>query len=126
MEKKLEINLSPNVELYVYKGVVTRVVDADTVDAELDLGFGITMAQRFRINDYDAPETFRPRNEAEKIHGKEATERANELLMGKTLYFKSSKVPGIYGRYGATIWLEDGKDYAEIMISEGFSKKENY
>lgn len=126
MEKKLEINLSPNVELYVYKGVVKRVVDADTFDIELDLGFGITMAQRFRINDYDAPETWKPRNEVEKAHGEEASARAEELLLGKTIYLKSSKVPGIYGRFGATIWLENGKDFAEVMISEGFSKKENY
>jgi endonuclease YncB( thermonuclease family) len=125
-EKKLEINLSPNVELYIYKCKVIRVVDADTVDAELDLGFGIKMTQRFRINDYDAPETWKPRNEAEKIHGHEATERATELLMGKELYLKSSKVPGIYGRYGGTIWLEDGRDFKEVMISEGYAKKENY
>jgi len=114
------------INLYVYKGRVTRVVDADTVDAELDLGFGITMSQRFRLNDYDAPETWRPRNEAERDHGKEATERAKELLLEKALLFKSTKIPGIYGRYGATIWLEDGRDFVQAMISEGFSKKENY
>lgn len=125
-EKTLEINLSPNVELYVYKCKIINVVDADTVDAELDLGFGIKMTQRFRINDYDAPETWRPKSEAERIHGHEATTRAIQLLMGKDLYLKSSKVPGIYGRYGGTIWLEDGRDFKDVMISEGFSKKENY
>ena len=114
------------IDLYQYKGKIDRVVDADTVDASLDLGFGITMTQRFRINDYDAPETWKPRNEAEKAHGKEATARAIELLVGKEVLFQSSKVPGIYGRYGATIWLEDGQNYAEVMISEGFSKKETY
>ena len=128
MEKqgKLTLHLSENIELYIYKGKVLRVVDADTVDAELDLGFGIKMTQRFRINDYDAPETWKPRNEAEKVHGQEATDRAIVLLMGKDLYFKSSKVPGIYGRYGSTIWLDDGRDYAEVMISEGFSKRDEY
>jgi len=114
------------IELYQYKGKILRIVDADTVDAELDLGFGITMTQRFRINDYDAPETWKPRNEKEKEHGSAATKRATELLVGKEILFKSSKVPGIYGRYGATIWLEDGRDFAEVMISEGFSKKKSY
>ncbi len=112
--------------LYQYKGKVSRVVDGDTVDAELDLGFGIKMNQRFRIADYDAPETWRPRNEAELQHGKEATKRAMELLMNKDLLFRSSKIPGIYGRYGATIWLEDGKDFGQVMIQEGFSKREEY
>lgn len=112
--------------LYQYKGKVIRVVDADTVDAELELGFGITMTQRFRIENYDAPETWRPRNDLEAKHGEQATARAVELLMDKELLFRSSKIPGIYGRYGATIWLEDGHDFAEVMISEGFSKQEEY
>jgi len=112
--------------LYQYKGKVTRVVDADTVDAELDLGFGIKMNQRFRIADYDAPETWRPRNELEAEHGGRATKRAAELLLNKDLLFRSSKIPGIYGRYGATIWLEDGSDFAKVMISEGFEKNEEY
>jgi len=114
------------IELYQYKGKVVRVVDADTVDAAVDMGFGIVMHQRFRINDWDAPETFRPRNEAEKKHGTEATERAIELLMDKEILLKSTKVAGIYGRFGATIWLEDGRDYAEVMINEGFTKKKDY
>ena len=114
------------INLYVYKGRVTRVVDADTVDATLDLGFGIEMSQRFRLNDYDAPETWRTRNEAEKEHGKAATARAEELLLEKNLLFKSTKIPGIYGRYGCTIWLEDGRDFTQVMISEGFEKKESY
>ena len=123
---KLTIALKEDIELYIYKGKVIRVVDADTVDAELDLGFGITMTQRFRINDYDAPETWRPKTEAEKQHGQEATARAKELLEDQELFFKSSKIPGIYGRYGATIWLPDGQDYTDVMISEGFEKRDNY
>jgi len=111
---------------YKYNGRVTRVVDADTVDAELDLGFGITMKQRFRIDEYDAPETWRPRNEAEKKHGEEATTRAIQLLAEEDLVFITSKTIGIYGRYGAQIRLKDGKDYGNTMIAEGFSKKETY
>lgn len=113
-------------KLYVYKGKVLRVVDADTVDAEVDLGFGIKVTQRFRIDGFDAPETWRPRNEAEEKHGLKATERAKELLLDKNLLFESSKIPGIYGRYGATIWLEDGREFAVVMIEEGFQKQENY
>ncbi len=115
-----------NIELYQYKAKVIRVVDADTIDAAVDMGFGITMTQRFRVNDYDAPETFRPRNEAEKIHGKRATVRAIELLMGDDILLKSTKVAGIYGRFGADIWLKNGENFIEIMINEGFSKKKNY
>jgi len=113
-------------ELFTYRGVVKRVVDGDTVDAQLDLGFGILMNQRFRIMDLDTPETWRPKSIAEKEHGTAATERANELLIGHLLIFKSTKVPQIYGRYGAHITLPDDRDFATVMIEEGFSKKESY
>ena len=129
LSKKEDLDNLPeyqHIELYQYKAKVIRVVDADTIDAAVDMGFGIIMHQRFRIDDWDAPETFRPRNEAEKAHGKAATERAIELLMDKDILLKSTKVAGIYGRFGATIWLEDGSNYSEVMISEGFTKKKNY
>jgi len=113
-------------ELYKYKGKIIRVIDGDTMDISVDLGFGITIEQRFRINDFDAPETWRPRNEAEKKHGEQATNRAKELLTGNFIYMESSKVPGIYGRYSTSIWLDDGRNFAEVMISEGFQKKEAY
>lgn len=115
---------------YQYTGTVTRVVDADTVDAVVDLGFGLKMSQRFRIEgddeDYDAPETYGVKSLLEKEHGLAATARAKELLLDKELKFITSKTAGIYGRYGAMIILEDGSDYASVMISEGFVKKESY
>lgn len=129
MAKKEDVRDLPeyrNIELYQYKAKVIRVVDADTIDALVDIGFGLTMNQRFRINNYDAPETWRPKNEAERKHGKEATLRAIELLMGKDILIKSTKVAGIYGRFGADIWLEDGQNFTEVMINEGYSKKKNY
>jgi endonuclease YncB( thermonuclease family) len=112
--------------MYEYKGIVKRVVDGDTVDAEIDVGFGIKISQRFRIDNYDAPETWRPRNEAEFEHGKKATKRAVELLWGRKLIFRTTKHVGIYGRYGATIILEDGQNFSEVMINEGYQKKEEY
>lgn len=113
-------------EFYRYKGYVKRVVDGDTVDAVLDLGFGMTTTQRLRIDAFDAPESWRPKSEAEKIHGEAAKARAIELLMGKELIFHTSKDIGVYGRYGASIILPDGTKFKDIMIREGFQKKETY
>ena len=123
MADKLEYKIESD---YRYKGRVLRVVDADTVDAKLDVGFCITITQRFRIDAFDAPETWRPRNEAEAEHGERATKRAVELLMDKDLIFCTSKTAGIYGRYGAQIFLPDGRDYANLMIYEGFEKRPEY
>jgi endonuclease YncB( thermonuclease family) len=123
MTDKLEYKIEG---AYKYKGRVLRVVDADTVDAVLDLGFCLTVEQRFRIDGFDAPETWRPRNEAEAAHGERATKRAVELLMNYDLIFCTSKTAGIYGRYGAQIFLPDGRDYANLMIYEGFEKRPEY
>ena len=123
MEKKLEYNLDP---FYKYKGRIIRVVDADTMDVYLDMGFNMFTNQRLRIDDFDAPETWRPRNEAEKEHGTAATTRAKELLEGQELIFITSKAVGIYGRFGASITLPDGRNFGEVMINEGFEKKEDY
>ncbi len=121
--KKTYYDLNP---FYKYKGRVHRVVDADTVDAYLDMGFNIFTKQRLRIDAFDAPETWRPRNEAENVHGKAATARAKELLEGFELVFTTSKASGIYGRFGASITLPGGRSFADVMISEGFEKKGSY
>ncbi len=123
VNKKLKYKLDP---FYKYKGRIHRVVDADTVDAYLDMGFNIFTEQRLRIDGFDAPETWRPRNELEEVHGKAATARAKELLEGFELIFTTSKSVGIYGRFGASITLPGGRSFSEVMISEGFEKKESY
>lgn len=123
VEKKYEYKLNP---FYRYQGHVNRVIDGDTVDATLDLGFGMSTKQRLRIDDFDAPESWRPRNEAEKIHGNEAKARAKELLEGKDAIFTTSKAVGIYGRFGASITLSDGRLFKDVMISEGLAKKDEY
>ena len=112
--------------MYEYKAKIIRVVDADTVQAEVDLGFRLTATFRFRIMDYDAPETWRPRNELEQEHGAKATNRAIELLLNKTITLLTKKDPGVYGRWAAKIILDDGSDFATTMISEGFEKNASY
>lgn len=115
--------------MYEYKGTITRVVDGDTVDATLDLGFGIKFSLRVRIDDYDAPETWRPSCDEELQHGLQATKRAKELLEGKEAIIRTTKL-GIYGRYGASIFVSapgrDEANFANIMISEGFAKRKSY
>lgn len=123
VDTKLEYKLDP---MFVFRGVVTRVVDGDTVDVILDLGFGMSTKQRLRIDDFDAPESWRPKSEAERVHGEAAKKRAKELLEGKEAIFNTSKAVGIYGRYGASITLTNGTKFKDIMIREGFQKRERY
>jgi micrococcal nuclease len=110
--------------MYEYDANIIRVVDADTVDAVVDLGFYVNVTWRFRIRNYDAPETWRPTNEQEAEHGRRATEFAKKLLVDRVVI--RSYGLGIYARFSADIILPDGRDFATVMKEKGFSKLENY
>lgn len=112
--------------MYTYDALITRVVDGDTVDAEVDLGFSLTYKARFRIKDLDTPETWRPKSEEEREHGKAATAYATELLLDKNIILKTEPDVGIYGRYMASIILGNGDNFADVMIDGGFQKKSVY
>lgn len=71
--------------MYNYKAIILRIVDGDTVDAQVDVGFSIFINHRFRIHNFDAPESYRPKTLAEKEHGEVAKLKAMELLEGKLL-----------------------------------------
>jgi len=111
--------------MYEYKCKVLRVVDGDTFIGQVDLGFNMTTQQRFRVDGIDTPETYRPKTESERAHGKEATARAIELLDSKTISIRTNKT-GKYNRWIATVILNDGSDYSTVMINEGFEKRDNY
>ena len=112
--------------IYIFKAIITNVVDGDTVDAKIDCGFDIVITKRLRILDLDTPETWRPSCEKEYNHGLKAKDKAIKLLEGKELYIQTGKDRGVYGRYLANIQLEDGNDYAQYMKDNGFEKLEKY
>ncbi len=110
---------------YTYKALVTRVVDGDTFDARVDLGFTVSVDVRFRLADIDTPESYRPSSEEERIHGEAATHFVKTLIEGKEITINSAKT-GKYGRWVASVTLPDGRNLTELLIKEGFEKKESY
>ena len=113
-------------EKYIYRGKLERVVDGDTIDALIDVGFDIWIKKRIRYCGIDTWES-RTRDLAEKAKGLEAKARNKELLMevsSKSGYFRMrSYGVGKYGRVLAEIFIEDseGKQHNinETLISEG-------
>ena len=113
-------------EKYIYRGKLERVVDGDTIDALIDVGFDIWIKKRIRYSGIDTWES-RTRNLAEKAKGLEAKARNKELLLevsSKSGYFRlKSHGVGKYGRVLGEIFIEDteGKQYNinETLISEG-------
>ena len=77
--------------MYEYKCKVIRVVDGDTVDVNIDLGFGVWLhKERVRIQGIDTPES-RTRDLAEKKLGLAAKERNKELLEKDGVYTRLYK-----------------------------------
>lgn len=114
--------------MFEYEAEVTRVVDGDTYDVNVDLGFNIKMSMRVRMKDVDTPETWRPRNLEENVHGEQATafvlktfEEANNKITIRTYKAGAS----IYGRYEADV-IVNGQDLGELLVANGFEKKESY
>ena len=113
-------------EKYIYRGKLERVVDGDTIDALIDVGFDIWVKKRIRYSGIDTWES-RTRDLEEKAKGLEAKARNKELLMeisSKPGYFRlKSFGVGKYGRVLGEIYIEDkeGKQYNinKTLISEG-------
>ena len=104
-------------EAFVYNAVLERIVDGDTFDCCLDLGFDVKLhKQRVRLSGIDTPES-RTRDLAEKKLGLAAKERLKELCAGKLKVKSLGK--GKYGRILGIPYTEDGKDICEILIKEG-------
>tara|TARA_R110002012_G_scaffold169764_1_gene333875 strand:+ start:208 stop:597 length:390 start_codon:yes stop_codon:yes gene_type:complete len=113
-------------EKYIYRGKLERVVDGDTIDALIDVGFDIWVKKRIRYKGIDTWES-RTRNLEEKKKGLAAKERNKELLekvSSKSGYFRlRSYGVGKYGRVLAEIFIQDkeGKDICinDSLITEG-------
>jgi len=113
-------------EKYIYRGKLERVVDGDTIDALIDVGFDIWIKKRIRYSGIDTWES-RTRDLVEKQKGLQAKARNQELLMkvsSKSGYFRlKSHGVGKYGRVLGEIFIEDskGKQYNinKTLISEG-------
>lgn len=108
---------------YKYQGVVERVVDGDTFDIRIALGFYATTTQRIRLAEVDTPETYRPKTEAERIHGQKATDFVQSMIEGKQVFIESIK-RGKY-RFVATVayldpdtkvWIDLGTKLKELGL----------
>ena len=109
-------------EYYVKK--VTNVVDGDTIDVDIDLGFDISFSSRVRLAGIDTPES-RTSDKAEKVLGLESKEYLKSKIKdAKSVIIKTEKMDSSekYGRILGWVYL-DGSDISvnEQMISEGYA-----
>ena len=111
--------------MYEYKCKLVKVVDGDTIDVDIDLGFGVWMhKERVRMLGIDTPES-RTRDRIEKAFGLASKERLKELLpigsisVLKTEIDKSGE--DSRGKFGRVLgdFIIDTKFATDILIAEG-------
>jgi micrococcal nuclease len=112
--------------MYNYKINLLRVIDGDTIDAEIDLGFDVKIKKRIRFMGMNAPES-RTKDLEEKARGLAAKDRVKQLLEGCENIILNSHGVGKFGRCLGEIMLDmvDGQEKLtlvslnELLISEG-------
>ena len=115
--------------MYEYRCKVLKVVDGDTVDVDIDLGFGIVLKdERVRLMGIDTPES-RTRDKVEKQFGLASKVRLKEMLDNKSgpilktqINKKGEDMKGKFGRILGD-FVVDGKMATEILIKEGHAVK---
>jgi|TARA_R100000458_G_C8268581_1_gene243416 micrococcal nuclease len=108
--------------MFQYNARLIRVIDGDTVDAMIDLGFSIWSKKRIRLFGINAPES-RTRDLQEKKMGLAAKERLKELLeASKGEFTLISHGVGKYGRCLGTLLIDD-ENINELLISEGHARE---
>ena len=109
-------------EYYVKK--VTKVVDGDTIDVDIDLGFDISFSSRVRLAGIDTPES-RTSDKMEKALGLEAKAYLkHEIEAAKSVVIKTEKMDSSekYGRILGWVFLDDAKvSLNEKMIADGYA-----
>ena len=117
---KIYNNKQIKMEKYNYRAKLVKVVDGDTIDAMIDVGFDIWIKKRIRYKGIDTWES-RTRDLDEKKKGLAAKARNKELLekiSNKSGYFRlKSYGTGKYGRVLADIYIQDS-DYNHIWVNK--------
>jgi micrococcal nuclease len=123
------ISYSQAVERGGYRGVVQQVIDGDTIDILLDLGFFDYKYAAIRLNNVDAPEIHGVKKESDEYAaGMEAKETVEELALGQhCMVFSDLKRS--FNRYiGRVVIKYDGAwlFIGDILVDEGLAERVEY
>ena len=110
--------------MYEYKATVTRVIDGDTIDVDIHLGFDVVLSkQRIRLYGIDTPES-RTRNKEEKIRGLISKDYVKDnCYVGSTIRLQS-KERGKFGRILGSLYVPALSDvsFNQLLINENHAR----
>ena len=111
---------------YIYNAIVTHVVDGDTVDVDIDLGFDVYLKdQRIRLLGVDTPES-RTRDELEKQFGLLAKAIVEGFCpVGEKILIETHlDLKGKYGRILGVLWVDNNSlNLNQFLIDERYGVK---
>ena len=100
---------------------ITKVVDGDTVDVIIDLGFDLSKKERVRLAGIDTPES-RTRDAEEKVFGLEAKVYLTERLEGAESLVVKTEKDGKYGRMLGWFYTHNSEESINNeMIEKGYA-----
>ena len=112
--------------MYKYKAKIERIVDGDTIDIVIDLGFKITTNQRLRLKGINTPETYNVKKGSEEYKKGMAAKEFVVKRIADNNYeaiIETDKDTGKYGRYIAEIWLTDSDVSLNAeLVEKGFAQ----
>ena len=106
--------------MYEYSATLVKIVDGDTVDVLIDLGFNITKKERVRLLGIDTPESA-TKDLAEKKLGIEAKEYITQWFMKNTPFRLQTTKDDKYGRILGVFTGLDGKTLNTRLVDEGYA-----
>jgi micrococcal nuclease len=114
-----------NKDPYIYRiRSIHKVVDGDTIDADIDLGFDISLTKRIRLAGVDTPES-RTADEKEKKYGLESKEWLKKKVEGAKNILIKTELPDSTEKYGRIIghlFINDqDTSLNDQMIVEGYA-----
>lgn len=110
--------------MYHYKAHLERVVDGDTIDFLIDLGFDMHIRERVRLKGIDTPE-IRTKDLHEKEEGMRAKDYVESLFVkhGPSVEIHTEYHLGKYGRTIGRVFFPNGDDLSEKLLEGGYAEK---
>tara|TARA_R100000963_G_C4641543_1_gene105176 strand:+ start:1907 stop:2317 length:411 start_codon:yes stop_codon:yes gene_type:complete len=108
--------------MYEYNAIVTRIIDGDTIDVNIQLGFDVVLyKQRIRLHGIDTPES-RTRDKEEKVRGLISKAYVQEKCPVNSTIRLKSKDRGKFGRILGVIYeLDSNISINQKMCEEGYA-----
>jgi micrococcal nuclease len=104
---------------YRYRALVMGVVDGDTIDVKIDLGFSTYIETRLRLYGIDTRE-LKSKDEGDRILANKAKDYLAMNILGKYVLLESFKKDK-YGRYLAVIHTAEGRNINQELLEQGYA-----